>query len=110
MYVKGGSDAKNVFPSNPKDLLPDVPNTTTPRGNIKWEPNSNTRVQYHPGDQVKVSETYNPRHHDPHYHVEIRQDLTKGWNNPGNTIKMTPTGYTQGSGTGFLPGEKFPGK
>lgn len=108
--LKGGTASKNVFPSNPKEFLNDVPSTTTPRGNIKWEPNSNTRVQYHPGDEVKVGEIYNPRHHDPHYHVEIRQDPSKGWNNPGNVIKMTPDGYTKGSGTGFLPGDKFPVK
>lgn len=87
-----------------------VPANTTTRGNIKWEPNQSTRVQYHPGDKVQPGEIFNPRHHDPHYHVEFRNDPTKGWNNPGNTTKLTPPGYTSGSGTGFLPGEPFPGQ
>ena len=107
----GGSKVanNNSFSSNPKDMLTDVPSKMTPKGNIKWEPNQYTRIQYHPERNVKPNEIFNPRHHSSHYHVELRIDALKGWNAPNNLIKVTPPGYTVGSGTGFLPGELFPG-
>jgi len=47
---------------------------------------------------------YNPRHHGPHYHVEMREP-DQGWN---KAVKLEPLGYVRGSGTGFLPGEEIP--
>jgi hypothetical protein len=58
---------------------------------------------------MKPGETNAPRHHDQHYHVEIRIDPTRGWNNPNNVQKVLPPNYQPGHGTGFLPGETFPG-
>ena len=76
---------------------------------VKWEPNSNTRIRYesHPGDVG----TYNPRHHGPHYHVETKpSNMTWGQaKRRGEIEKIKPDGYKLGDGTGFLPGEKFPG-
>jgi hypothetical protein len=80
--------------------------TTTIQGSqrTRWIPNDRTRItmESHPLDAG-----YNPRHHGPHFHVQIRPDATTGWNNP-SVIKVKPPGYTTGSGTGFLPGEAFP--
>lgn len=59
--------------------------------------------------QLLPGETYNPRHHGVHYHVEYTIDASKSWNNKNNVIKFHPNGYTPGSGSGFLPGETFPG-
>jgi hypothetical protein len=55
-----------------------------------------------PGD------TLNPRHHGQHYHIEHRINPQKPWSKK-NIEKEKPPGYQEGSGTGFLPGEKFPG-
>ena len=57
-----------------------------------------------------AGEVYNPRHHGVHYHLEYKVDLTKSWNNKNNVHKLYPNGYTNGSGSGFLPGEAFPNK
>lgn len=96
--------AKNAFPKNPADLLPDMPRNA--KGYI--EPNQYTRIRPEQ-HALKPGETYAPRHHGQHYHVETRIDPTKSWNNPNNVIKVKPPGYVPGEGTGFLPGEKFPG-
>jgi hypothetical protein len=96
--------AKSVFPKNPKALLPELPRT--PKGYI--EPNSYTRIRPE-AHALKPGETFSPRHHGQHYHVEIRLDPAKSWNNPNNVIKVKPPGYVPGEGTGFLPGETFPG-
>ena len=64
------------------------------------------RAEEHP---LYEGETYNPRHHGVHYHVEYRNDPSLSWNNKNNVNKYYPDGYTPGSGTGFLPGEKYPG-
>lgn len=58
---------------------------------------------------LKPGDTYNIRHHGQHYHIEIRRDPTVSWNNNNNIIKIKPENYYPGSGTGFLPGELFPG-
>ncbi len=63
-------------------------------------------IRLHP---LRQGETYNARHHGQHYHVDIRRDPMLSWNNRNNVIKLKPEGYSSGSGTGFLPGEKFPG-
>jgi hypothetical protein len=98
-------NAQGYFPKDPNDLMPEIPRT--PKGHI--EPNSYTRIrpEQHP---LKPGETYCPRHHDLHYHVEVRQDPTLSFNNKNNTTKVTPPGYVRGAGTGFLPGEPFPPK
>lgn len=38
-----------------------------------------------------------------------RNDPSLSWNNKNNVNKYYLDGYTPGSGTGFLPGEKYPG-
>jgi hypothetical protein len=95
--------SKDCFPTNPNDLLPELPRNA--KGHIF--PNSNTRIrpEQHP---LKPGETHNPRHHDLHYHVDIRNDPQKSFNNPNNTTKVLPPDYVSGGGTGFLPGEPFP--
>jgi RHS repeat-associated protein len=96
-------NAKNTFPKNPDDLLPDMPRT--PKGHIEPNPHTRIRPEKHP---LKPGETYAPRHHGQHYHVETRVNPSKSWNNPNNVTKIKPPGYVPGEGTGFLPGEKFP--
>ncbi|MCB1875943.1 MAG: hypothetical protein KDH88_08215, partial [Chromatiales bacterium] len=96
--------APNTFPKNADDLLPGLPRDA--KGRIY--PNSYTRIrpEQHP---IKPGETYAPRHHGQHYHVETRIDPAKSWNNKKNVTKIKPPNYQPGYGTGFLPGEKFPG-
>ena len=116
-YSKLSSDAltqgKKVFPKNSDDLLPEIPRTRVTKANgttsqiINTSDNLRIRAEKHP---IKPGETYNPRHHGTHYHVEYRIDTRKSWNNSKNVRKIYPDGYTKGSGTGFLPGEAFPGR
>ena len=96
-------NAQGYFPNDPNDLLPELPRN--PKGQIF--PNSNTRIrpEQHP---MLPGETYTPRHHDLHYHIEVRNDPTKSFNNANNTTKIKPPGYVKGDGTGFLPDEPFP--
>lgn len=68
--------------------------------------NVRIRAEQHP---LLEGETYNPRHHGVHYHVEYRIDSSISWNNRNNVIKVHPENYELGNGTGFLPGEKYPG-
>ncbi len=101
---KGAGAAKaGKFPSNPDDLLPNLPRDA--KGRIY--PNTNTRIrpEQHP---IQPGENFSPRHHGPHYHVEVRINPNKSWNNKGNVIKIEPPTYVKGEGTGFLPGEPFP--
>ena len=54
---------------------------------------------------------FNPRHHGEHYHVETKPN-GMSWSKAaksGEIVKAKPEEYTPGSGTGFIPGEKFPG-
>lgn len=88
---------------------------TTPDGTPRttWEPNSNTRIRHesHPHGLKPGDPGYNPRHHGEHFHVETKPD-GMSWSKAkktGNVTKAKPDGYTPGSGTGFLPGENFPG-
>jgi hypothetical protein len=85
---------------------------STPR--VVWEPNSNTRIRFesHPGGLSPGDPGFNPRHHGPHYHVETKPDgMTWSQGNRRGLITTSePPGYTLGSGTGFLPGELFPGQ
>ena len=108
---KGGSNPKNVFPENPDDLLPEIPRNKATKANgttsqtIQTSDNIRMRAEQHP---LLPSETYNPRHHGVHYHVEYKVDPTKSWNNKNNVKKWYPEGYTPGAGSGFIPGEPFP--
>ena len=95
---------KNVFPKNSKDLLPNLPRDAKgyiyPADNIRIRPERHT---------LKPGQTYNSRHHGLHYHIESRRNPTGSWNRSNNVRKIKPEDYTVGSGTGFLPGELFPG-
>lgn len=51
----------------------------------------------------------NPRHHGQHYHIENRRDPSRRWGRRDNIEKIKPEGYKPGDGTGFMPGETFPG-
>ncbi|QPJ62212.1 MAG: hypothetical protein G3M70_10155 [Candidatus Nitronauta litoralis] len=102
--AKAAKNNRNRFPENPDDLLPDLPRDA--KGRIYPSDKVRIRPEKHP---VKPGETYSPRHHGQHYHVETRTDPTKSWNNKNNTTKVKPPEYQRGEGTGFLPGEKFPG-
>jgi RHS repeat-associated protein len=88
----------NVFPKDPADLLPELPRDE--KGRI--HPNETTRIR--PEKHGQDGGAGNPRHTDQHYHVEIRPGPSGKYN-----TKLTPPGYKQGDGTGFLPGEQFPG-
>ena len=110
IFGKGESPSKQDetsqfrFPENPNDLLPELPRDD--KGHIY--PNEVTRIrpEQHP---LKAGESYCPRHHGQHYHIDIRINSSKGWNKKGNTYKLKPVEYESGQGTGFLPGETFPG-
>ena len=91
------------FPSKADDLLPELPRDV--KGHI--HPNAYTRIRPEQ-HALELGESFNPRHHGQHYHVEIRTDPTKCFSNKNNTTKITPPGYVKGEGTGFLPGEGFP--
>lgn len=109
---KALTQAKNVFPNNPDDLLPEIPRNKVVKSNgttsqtIHTSDRMRIRAEKHP---LEPGDIYNPRHHGTHYHVEYRIDVNKSWNNPRNVRKVHPNGYTPGGGTGFLPGETFPG-
>ncbi len=97
---------------NPDNLLPEIQRGTTYKANgtksqtIYTSDNVRIRAEQHP---LLEGETYNPRHHGTHYHVEYKLDASKSWNNKNNIVKVQPEGYEIGSGTGFIPGEEFPG-
>ncbi len=114
--VGGHLGSRTIFPATADEMTarlgvdPVKVGTTpdaTPR--VTWEPDPLTRIRMesHPGGLSPGDPGFNPRHHDTHYHVEHRPTDTTGWNNPAVT-KDHPPGYTPGSGTGFLPGERFP--
>ena len=109
--AESGSNPKNVFPENPDDLLPEIPRNKATKANgttsqtIQTSDNIRIRAEQHP---LLPGETYNPRHHGVHYHVEYKVDPTKSWNNKNNVKKWYPEGYTPGAGSGFIPGEPFP--
>ena len=102
-----GSEA----PTTPAEMDSSVGRSGVRSGNpsnkTTWESDDGlTRYRYeeHP---IEPGETYNPRHHGPHFHVEDRPSTGTGWNN-GAVTKQYPPGYTPGGGTGFLPGEFLP--
>ncbi len=95
---------KFKFPENLDDLLPELPRDK--RGHIYPADNIRIRPEKHdmqPGDR------YNPRHHDPHYHVETRRNPQGKWKENSNVEIIKPDNYEPGMGTGFLSGETFPG-
>ncbi len=101
------TDAKSrkkgrVFPKNPDDLLPDLPRDK--KGRIYTSDNTRIRPERH---EMEPGETYNPRHHGQHYHIDTREDTSCGWNGKRATTHK-PKGYIHQGGTGFLPGETFP--
>jgi hypothetical protein len=101
-----GENAANTrFPHSPDDLLPNLPRDK--KGRIYPSDKIRIRAEKHP---IQDGEDYAPRHHGQHYHVEIRKDTDKSWNNKKNVIKIKPEDYESGKGTGFVPGEKFPGE
>jgi hypothetical protein len=102
--TKEKNQEKFKFPENPDDLLPDLPRDD--KGKIQTADNLRIRPEKH---EIQSDETYNPRHHGQHYHVETRRDTKQGWNKKSNVKKIEPKGYSIGDGTGFLPGENFPG-
>jgi hypothetical protein len=108
---------RNVFPSTADEFSQQLGMDPTFRGTTpdgtprtRWEPNQYTRItmESHPEGLTPTDPGFNPRHHGEHYHVQVRPQPTTGWNNPA-VQKLRPPGYTPGSGTGFLPGEPFPG-
>ena len=104
------AEMSNILGVGPKKI------GLTPDGTqrITWEPNANTRIRYesHPDGLKSGDPGFNERHHGDHYHIEIKPNGVT-WNQAnkqGLITKVKPDNYSPGSGTGFLPGENFPGK
>ena len=97
---------KFKFPVNPEELLPDLYRDKD--GNIITADNLRLRPEKHP---MQEGEEYNPRHHGQHYHVETRRNPSKSWKKNDNIEIIKPDGYIpdNGMGTGYIPGERFPG-
>jgi len=112
-----GLACPNKFPDDPNALTqqlgiePRVSRTQDDTLRLRWQVSSRLRIRYesHPHGLDPNDANWNPRHHGTHYHIEIRVDPNRGWNAPGNVKKVQPEGYTPGSGTGFVPGETYPG-
>lgn len=98
------NEDKFKFPKNPDDLLPELPRDD--KGRIQTADNLRIRPEQH---AINPGETHNPRHHDQHYHVETRRDPSKSTWRHDNREVIKPQGYVPGMGSGFLPGETFPG-
>lgn len=114
--VGGHLGSRTIFPSTADDMTArlghqptygGVTQEGTPR--VRWEPTPTRRItmESHPEGLSPGDPGFNARHHGTHYHVQERPTPTTGWNNPA-VDKLKPPGYTPGSGTGFLPGERFP--
>ena len=95
---------KKIFPKNPKDLLSEA--LRDKKGYIYACDKIRIKPEQH---LLKHGEIYNSRHHGQHYHIEIRTDVSKSWNNEKYTYYLQPSNYQKGTGTGFIPGETFPG-
>jgi hypothetical protein len=95
---------KFKFPKNPDDLMPELPRDED--GHIYPADNIRIRPEKH---EMKLRDTYNPRHHGQHYHIETRRNPSGSWKKNQNIELIKPNGYEPGTGTGFLPGETFPG-
>ncbi|MEA2245035.1 MAG: hypothetical protein QOD24_4591, partial [Solirubrobacteraceae bacterium] len=114
--VGGHLGSRTIFPATADEMTARLgvqPSFTgvTPDGTprVRWETTPTRRItmESHPEGLGPGDPGFNPRHHGTHYHVQERPTPTTGWNNPAVT-KLHPPGYTPGSGTGFLPGERFP--
>jgi hypothetical protein len=106
-------EISNTFPNNPDELLPEIPRESLvkPDGSTKQVINTSDNVRIRAETHtVKPGEDFADRHHGQHYHVEYKIDPNKSWNNKKNVTKSYPPDYTKGSGTGYLPGERFPGE
>ena len=77
-------------------MLPEIPRNKVTKANgttsqtIQTSDNIRIRVEQHP---LLPSETYNPRHHGVHYHVEYKVDPAKSWNN--NNKEFGANGWKQ---------------
>jgi RHS repeat-associated protein len=100
--------SQSTFPTDPAKLMPDAKHVVKPNGNRTIYPSDSLRIraESHP---LEPGETFSPRHHGQHYHVEVRKDPKVSWNNKSNVDKVKPEGYKPGEGTGFVPGEQLPG-
>jgi len=110
-----------TFPKSPDEMTKTLgvePSkvSRTPDGTqrVVWEPNANTRIRFesHPEGLSPDAPGFNPRHHGEHYHIEMKPD-GMSWNQAnkqGLITKAKPDGYLPGQGTGFVPGEPFPGQ
>jgi hypothetical protein len=96
--------AKWRFPENPADLLKELPRDR--KGRIYANNNLRIRPEKH---HLKSGDIFNPRHHGQHYHIEMRRNINQSWGNYDNIEILKPFNYQPGQGTGFLPGELFPG-
>lgn len=92
------------FPENPNNFLKNLARDS--EGHIYVAQNLRIRPEIH---VLKPGAKYCPRHHSQHYHVETRINPKDGWIDKENVIIVKPPGYQKGAGTGFLPGEYFPG-
>lgn len=92
------------FPENPKDLLKDLPRDA--KGHIYAADNLRIRPEIH---VLRPGARFHQRHHSQHYHVETRINLNGDWAKKEEIFRLKPPGYEKGMGTGFLPGESFPG-
>jgi hypothetical protein len=91
------------FPKNPSELLRELQRDR--KGIIYTSDNLRIRPEKH---SIKPGDIFSPRHHGQHYHIETRRDPNKSWNNKNIEI-VKPKNYKEGSGSGFLPDEYFPG-
>jgi hypothetical protein len=91
------------FPANPNQLLSNLPRDA--KGHIYTSDILRIRPEKH---ALKAGEIFSPRHHGQHYHVEGKINRAGGWGKE-NVYKVKPNNYEYGDGTGFIPGEPFPG-
>ncbi len=92
------------FPENPAEFLKELPRDS--KGRIYTSDRLRIKPEQH---LLKEGESFCPRHHGQHYHLEARIDPLMSWNKKNNTYYLKPPNYEPGHGTGFLPGELFPG-
>ena len=62
------------------------------------------RPEKHP---LKPGETFNPRHHGQHYHIESKRDVKKSWENNDNIEIIKPNNYKPKTGTKVPSWRKF---
>jgi hypothetical protein len=113
-----GTAGGGVWVHNPKDCFPATPGemddfmgfqgtrSGNPSNKTTWESADGLRRYRFEEHPLKPGEIYNPRHHGPHFHVDIRPPGV-GWSNK-QVGKLYPPGYVNGEGSGFLPGEEIP--